>query len=216
MAASEKEWGSRVLHYNTVVILHFNGTPSSFHFTPLSPQLVILVRSTQAATGYLTTGRLSDTITGQHFLGMSPANSCIWMWQSLRSEGGDQGNSVNVCTLVGSRLSFHQNRQHGVLEDSLCTHMHYMNLDTWRTPPPKHTRTNINTDKKNIIQIKGRSKGEKRVNTAFKIQIQRYTQRRTHTWLSTRHTLRTQHFVLEKVQELIIIFIQSFIHTNGQ
>lgn len=66
MAASEKEWGSEVLHYATVVILHFNGTP------PLSPPSLLSlcrVEGRQTGSGHLTltAGRPSDTITEQRF-----------------------------------------------------------------------------------------------------------------------------------------------------
>lgn len=63
MAASEKEWGSEVLHYATVVILHFNGTPSSFPFTPLSSQLVILVCRRQAGSKQVAASPQEDWAT---------------------------------------------------------------------------------------------------------------------------------------------------------
>ncbi|KAJ4925714.1 hypothetical protein JOQ06_018434 [Pogonophryne albipinna] len=70
MAASEKESGSGAPHCTAVVILHFNGTPPLIP-SPLSPPVGdsgVSQAGMRQATGYLTTGRQSDTITGQHFL----------------------------------------------------------------------------------------------------------------------------------------------------
>lgn len=61
----------------------------------------------QQATSYLITGRQSDTITGQHFPGTSPANGYIWLWPPLRRQrrrAGKDGFFACVCTGGWSRL----------------------------------------------------------------------------------------------------------------